>query len=291
MNVAFLGLGIMGHPMAANLLDAGHSLRIWNRSRSATAALAAHGARAFDTPIEAVDEADIVISMLADDNATRTVMSETVLAAMRSGTIHVNMATVSVQYATELADAHRAHGINYVAAPVLGRVDVARAGQLNILAGCDALTLSKVQPLFDALGQRTWHIGERPEQANAVKLGINFMIASAIGTMGEATALAKGHGVDAADFIELATSTVFAAPVYKGYGAAIAESRFEPAGFKLELGLKDVRLAQEAAEAVNVPLPLAGTLRDAHVESLAHDEGLLDWAALARTSARRAGQT
>jgi 3-hydroxyisobutyrate dehydrogenase-like beta-hydroxyacid dehydrogenase len=96
--------------------------------------------------------------------------------------------------------------------------------------------------------------------------------------------------VDKAEFLELVTSTVFAAPVYKGYGKAIAEERFEPAEFKLALGLKDIRLALAAAEQVNVPLPLASALRDAHIESLAHDEGHLDWAALSRTSARRAGQ-
>src|SRR3546814_910808 len=116
------------------------------------------------------------------------------------------------------------------------------------------------------------------------------MIASAIGTMGEAIALVQGHGLDKAGFVDLVTSTVLAAPVYQGYGAAMVENRFEPAGFKLALGLKDVRLTMEAAEQVNVPLPLASALRDAHIESLAHGEGHLDWAALSRTSLRRAGQ-
>lgn len=291
MKIAFLGLGTMGLPMAANLVKAGYAVSGWNRSPAPAASLSALGAQIAATPGEAADDADVLISMLADDAATRTtVLDAGALAALKPGAIHVNMATVSVALAAKLAALHQARGVGYVAAPVLGRVNVAEAGQLNILAAGDAQALAAVQPLFDVLGQKTWHLGERPEQANAAKLAVNFMIASAIGTMGEAVALAQGHGVDKTGFLELVTSTVFAAPVYKGYGQAIADERFEPAGFKLALGLKDVRLALEAAEQVNVPLPLASALRDTHIESLAHGEGHLDWAALSRTSARRAGQ-
>ncbi|UXC38805.1 NAD(P)-dependent oxidoreductase [Cupriavidus gilardii] len=291
MKVAFLGLGTMGLPMAVNLIKAGHAVRGWNRSPEPMTKLVAVGAQSAVTPREAAADADVVISMLADDAATRAAVLEAgTLAALKPGAIHVNMATVSVALAAELAALHEEQGVGYVAAPVLGRVNVAEAGELNILAAGTAATVAAVQPLFDVLGQKTWYLGERPEQANAAKLAVNFMIGSAIGTMGEAVALAQGHGVDKADFLELVTSTAFAAPVYKGYGKAIAEERFEPAGFKLALGLKDIRLALAAAEQVNVPLPLASALRDAHIESLAHDEGHLDWAALSRTSARRAGQ-
>ena len=145
------------------------------------------------------------------------------------------MATVSVALAAELARLHGERGVAYVAAPVLGRVNVAEAGQLNILAAGEARALLAVQPLFDAMGRKTWYFGERPEQANAVKLAVNFMIGSAIGAMSEAVALVRGYDVDKAAFLEMATSTAFAAPVYQGYGQAIAEERFEPAGFKLAL--------------------------------------------------------
>lgn len=291
MRIAFLGLGTMGLPMAVNLVEAGHAVRGWNRSPAPMTKLVALGAESAATPPEAAADADVLISMLADDAATRSAVLEAgTLAALKPGAIHVNMGTVSVALGAELATLHHTQGVGYVAAPVLGRVNVAEAGELNILAAGALATVAAVQPLFDVLGQKTWYLGERPEQANAAKLAVNFMIASAIGTMGEAVALAQGHGVDKADFLELVTSTAFAAPVYKGYGKAIAEERFEPAGFKLALGLKDVRLALAAAEQVNVPLPLASALRDAHIESLAHDEGHLDWAALSRTSARRAGQ-
>lgn len=291
MNIAFLGLGTMGLPMAANLLAANHVVHGWNRSPAPAQKLAERGGMIAQTPAEAVRDADVLISMLADDAATRaTLLDMEALAALKPGAIHLNMATISVGLATELAALHRSRGVDYIAAPVLGRVNVAEAGQLNILAAGPRAALLTVQPLFDVLGQKTWVLGERPEQANAAKLAVNFMIASAIGTMGEAATLAQGHGVAKADFLELVTTTVFAAPVYKGYGQAIADERFEPAGFKLALGLKDVRLALEAAELANVPLPLASVLRDAHIESLAHGEGHLDWAALSRTAARRAGQ-
>lgn len=291
MQIAFLGLGTMGLPMAANLIKAGYPVRAWNRSPAPVATLVALGAEGASTPREAVEGADVVISMLADDTATlATFIDAQALEGLKPGAIHINMATVSVALANRLLALHQAQGVGYLAAPVLGRVNVAEAGQLQILSAGDAAALAVVQPLFDVLGQKTWHFGDRPEQANAVKLSVNFMIASAIGTMGEAVALAQGYGVDKGGVLDLITTTLFAAPVYKGYGQAIAEDRFEPAGFKLALGLKDVRLAMDAAEKVNVPLPLASTLRDTHIESLAHGEGHLDWAALSRTSARRAGQ-
>ena len=176
------------------------------------------------------------------------------------------MATVSVALAAELARLHGERGVAYVAAPVLGRVNVAEAGQLNILAAGEARALLAVQPLFDAMGRKTWYFGERPEQANAVKLAVNFMIGSAIGAMSEAVALVRGYDVDKAAFLEMATSTAFAAPVYQGYGQAIAEERFEPAGFKLALGLKDLRLAQEAAEQVHAAATGRRAARCAHRE-------------------------
>ncbi|WLI78675.1 NAD(P)-dependent oxidoreductase [Kosakonia sp. H02] len=291
MKIAFLGLGTMGLPMAANLVKAGYQVQGWNRSAGPGEKLSALGAINAATAPDAAKDADVLISMLADDNATRSTLLEgNVLATLKPGAIHINMATISVDLAVELARLHQARNVGYLAAPVLGRVNVAEAGQLNILAAGERVLLAKVQPLLDVLGQKTWPLGERPEQANVAKLAVNFMIASAIGTMGEAVALVQGHDVDKGDFIDLITSSLFAAPVYKGYGQAIATEAFEPAGFKLALGLKDVRLAQDAGERVNVPLAIAGTLRAALVESLAHDEGHLDWAALARTAARRAGQ-
>ncbi|MDH2433380.1 NAD(P)-dependent oxidoreductase [Pokkaliibacter sp. MBI-7] len=290
MNIAFIGLGSMGKPMASNLLAAGQSLQVWNRNPLPAEALATLGARVCTTPRQAAAGADVVITMLADDNATRAVLFDAgVLEAMTPGSVHVNMATISVALADELAGVHQARGLGYVAAPVLGRVDVAAAGKLNILAAGAAERVARIQPLLDIMGQKTWYYGEQPSQANAVKLAVNFCIGSAIETMAEGAALSRAHGVAAADFIELITTTLFAAPAYVGYGKLIAEEKYEFSGFKLALGLKDIRLALAAGESKNVPLPFASSMRDSLLEAVAHGDGDKEWAAMAKVAARRAG--
>lgn len=292
MKVAFIGLGTMGLPMAANLVKAGHQVRVWNRSKPAVDKLAALGAEPADTPAAAVADCETLICMLADDDATRAVLEGGgALAALPAGAVHVNMGTVSAAFAEEMTASHAARGVTYLAAPVLGRANVAEAGKLNVLVAGDAAAIERVQPLLDAMGQKTWHFGDRPAQANVVKLAANFMLAVAIEGMGEAAALVAGHGVSAAVFLDLLTSTFFASPALQGYGKALAEQRFEPPGFKLALGYKDVRLGLEAAAAAHVPMPFASVLRDNLLDALAHDEGDLDWAVLGRGAARRANQT
>jgi len=290
MTIAFLGLGAMGHHMAANLLRSGQIVHVWNRSPDPVQALAQQGAKPAATAAEC-GIADIVFTMLADDNATRAVLVDGgVLDAMAPGSIHVNMATVSVAFAREMAELHMARGIGYVAAPVLGRVDVAAAGKLNILAGGSDELVNRVQPLLDLMGQKTWRFGNAPEQANAVKLACNLMLACAIEATGEGTALARAHGVPAANFIDLITSTLFAgSPVYKGYGGMIAEARYSPAGFKLSLGQKDVRLAVEAAQGKNLPLAFGEALQGVLKEAVDGGDADLDLAALGKNAARRGG--
>jgi 3-hydroxyisobutyrate dehydrogenase-like beta-hydroxyacid dehydrogenase len=175
-----------------------------------------------------------------------------------------------------------------VAAPVLGRVEVAAAGQLNILAGGAPELIDRVQPLLDLMGQKTWRFGTAPEQANAVKLACNLTIACAIEAMSEGAALAGLHGISSRPFIDLITSTLFAgAPVYKGYGELIAEQRYTPAGFKLSLGQKDVRLAVEAASEHGLPLAFGDALLTVLGEAMAHGDADLDWAALGSNAVRR----
>jgi 3-hydroxyisobutyrate dehydrogenase-like beta-hydroxyacid dehydrogenase len=290
MSIGFIGLGAMGHHMAANLLRAGQPVHVWNRHPDPVQALVGKGAKAAATAAEC-GIAHIVFSMLADDAATRAVMIDGgVLDAMAPGSIHVNMATVSVAFAREMAALHVEKGIGYVAAPVLGRVDVAEAGKLNILAGGSDELIARVQPLFDLMGQKTWRFGGAPEQANAVKLACNLMLACAIEATGEGTALARAHGVPAADFIDLITSTLFAgSPVYKGYGGMIARETYSPAGFKLSLGQKDVRLAVEAGRAQGLPLAFGEALQATLQEAVDHGDADLDLAALGKNVARKGG--
>jgi 3-hydroxyisobutyrate dehydrogenase-like beta-hydroxyacid dehydrogenase len=288
LKVGFAGLGAMGRAMAANLLEAGHQVRVWNRSRQPVEELVRKGAEAVAEPKGAFGE--VLISMLADDAAVRNViLGSGMLDAAPRGGIHVNMATVSVALTEELTKEHRRRGLHYVAAPVFGRPEAAAARQLNIVAAGDGATLDRVQPLLDAMGQRTWRLGEEPRQASAAKLAGNFLIAAAIECMGEAVVMAERYGVRPAALLEILSNTLFAAPVYRNYGQLIAERRYEPAGFRLELGLKDVHLALAAAETARTPMPVASLLRDNFLEAMAQGDGKRDWAALAEVARRHAG--
>ncbi|WP_028080374.1 NAD(P)-dependent oxidoreductase [Solimonas soli] len=291
MDVGFIGLGSMGRGIAANLLAAGHRVTVWNRSQAPLQALVALGARAGAAPRDAL-QGKVLLSMLADDLALReTLLDGGALDAAAPGLVHANLATISTAFAAELARLHAARGLGYVSAPVFGRPNVAAAGQLNIVAAGPRAAFDALRPLFEAIGQQTWWLGDDAVRANAVKIAGNFMIAAAIETMAEATTLTRAYGVGATEFLEILTGTLFTAPVYRNYGAQIAERRYEPAGFKLRLGLKDVRLALAAGDAGNVPLPLASLLRDNLLEAMAHGDGDRDWAALAEVAARRAAAT
>jgi len=291
MDIGFIGLGNMGKAMAANLIKGGHHLRVWNRSPAPAEELRKLGAE----PVASAKDAfkgDAVISMLAEDTALRAILIESgVLATAPKGLIHVNMATISVALATELAALHQQHGLGYVAAPVFGRPDVAAAGKLNIVAAGAPQLIDQVQPLFDLIGQKTWRMGDDAPRANVVKVAGNFMLGAAIEAMAEASALVRGYGISPAELLDVMTNTLFASPVYKGYGALIAADRYEPAAFKLALGLKDMRLALAAGDGANVPLPLGSLLRDNLLEAMAAGDGDRDFAALALVAQRRAGQT
>jgi 3-hydroxyisobutyrate dehydrogenase-like beta-hydroxyacid dehydrogenase len=289
MDIGFIGLGEMGVAMVHNMLKAGHTVRVWNRSPQRAEALAAAGAKVVGSPADAFT-GDAVFSMLADDAALRAVIDAPLLEHAPRGLIHVNMATISVALAEELAHAHALLGLHYVAAPVLGRPDVAAAGKLTIVAGGPAEAIDRVQPVLDAIGQKTWRIGSLPQQANVMKLAANFMLGSAVETLGEAASLVTAHGVAMQDFLDVITSGLFQGPVYQGYGKMIAERRYEPALFKARLGLKDVRLALAAADAVSTPMPVASVVRDSLIEAIAHGDGEKDFAVLGQVSARRAGR-
>ncbi|MEV8324156.1 NAD(P)-dependent oxidoreductase [Kitasatospora sp. NPDC056731] len=286
--IGFVGLGAMGRGMAGSLLRAGHAVRVWNRSPEPVAALVAEGAEAAGTLAE-VYAADTVVSMLANDEAVERLLLDPALLAGSATTLHVNMASISVGLAERAEALHTEHGIGYLAAPVLGRPPVAAAGRLNILTAGAPELLARAEPLFAAMGERTWHFGASPRQANTAKISTNFLLACAIESMAEACSLAEAHGVRPTDLVEMLTGTLFPGPVYSGYGAMVAERRYEPAGFRLPLGLKDVGLALEAGAARNVPLPFGGILRDAFLDALAHGDADKDWAAVAAVARRRAG--
>jgi len=289
MDVGFIGLGTMGRPIAENLVRAGHRVRVWNRSRAPVDAISKLGAIPVTTPREAFS-GDAVFSMLADDNAVREVV-EPLLDGAPRGLVHVNMATVSVPLARELAGRHEARGLYYVAATVFGRPELAATGKLTIVAAGDPAAVERVEPLLRVVGQRTWRIGAAPERANVVKLAGNFMLGAAVEAMAEAAAMASRNGITPADLLEILTKGVFTAPAYESYGALIAQQRYEPAGFRVSLLLKDVRLALATADASGAAMPLADVVHDSLLEAAAHGDAEHDVAALAKVAMNRVGSS
>jgi 3-hydroxyisobutyrate dehydrogenase-like beta-hydroxyacid dehydrogenase len=291
MKVGFIGLGQMGQGMAANLIKAGHEVTVYNRSPDKAAPLAALGARVAATPAEAC-AAPAVFTMLAEDKALDTVVfgEHGIIAALPKNAIHISSSTISVALSEKLSAAHTAAGQRFVAAPVFGRPEAAAAAKLFIAAAGDAATLAECAPLFDAIGQRTFILAATPPTANLVKLSGNFLIASVIESLGEAMALVGKGGVDLHAYLDLLTSTLFSAPVYKTYGGLIAGGKFEPAGFAAPLGQKDIRLVLSAAENLEVPMPLASLLRDRFLTLLALGGQHLDWSAIGKLAAKDSGQ-
>jgi len=278
----------MGSAMAANLLKAGHRVRAWDKSAAALRALQTQGA---EIAVGAQDafRGDALFSMLPNDEAMREVFITNRMRPVAGAPVHVNMATASVKLAKELAAYHAAQGVPYVAATVWGRPDVAAAGKLSIVAAGDPQAIARVQALFDVIGQKTWRVGDDPSRANVAKIAGNLMVACAIEAIAEAAALVRAHGMSAPDVLNAIITSLFDVPVYRGYGNMIANQQYEPPGFDLMLGMKDVRLALMAGEETNVPLPLASVLRDSFLDAIANGDADKDWSAIARVAARRAG--
>jgi 3-hydroxyisobutyrate dehydrogenase-like beta-hydroxyacid dehydrogenase len=290
MKVGFIGLGQMGTGIADNLLKAGHDVTVYNRTRAKADAFASRGAAVAATPGDA-SKSDVVFTMLAEDNAVESVVfdDDGILASLPPKSIHVSLSTISTALSKRLAEAHAEAGQRYVAAPVFGRPDAAAAAKLFIVAAGSRDAVEEVSPLFDAIGQRTFVISEEAQAANLVKLSGNFLIASVIESLGEAMALVGKAGIDKHQYLEILTSTLFGAPIYKTYGNLIADAKFKPAGFAAPLGLKDVRLALAAGEELRVPLPLASLLRDRFLTLLANGGDDLDWSAVGGLAAKDAG--
>ncbi len=289
MKIGFIGLGLMGSAMAGNLIKAGHSLTVWNRSPEAVKALVAQGATAARTPADAM-QGEVLFSMLASDQVIQDIgLDAALLEKAAKGLIHVNLATISPAFARALAAAHDSRGLGYVAAPVFARPDAAAKGMaVVIVAGADD-DVAKVEPLLAPIGRRTVRVGETPEMANLFKIAGNFMIMSAVETLGEAFALLRKGGVDAGQFLDTMTEDLFAAPVYKNYGKQILDQAYEPAGFFLRLGLKDANIVKGASEELAVPMPLLDLVRGHYEEAMKKGWGEKDWAALGALVAEKAG--
>lgn len=291
MKIGFIGLGNMGAAIAANLVKAGHDVVVWNRSAAKAAPLVAAGAALAATPREAASTRDAVITMLADDAALESVMTgeHGLLAGIGSNALHVSMSTIAVATADRLNAEHRSRHQRFICAPVFGRPEAALAAKLFIVVAGDPAAVEAAQPLLAAASQRVFNVGSNASLANLVKLCGNFMILAAIEALGEAMTLAGKGGVPRAQLLEVLTGTLFDAPVYRTYGAILANDRFKPAGFSAPLGLKDMRLAAQAAETLRVPMPLLSLLRDHLLQTIAVEGESIDWSGIALTIAKNGG--
>jgi 3-hydroxyisobutyrate dehydrogenase-like beta-hydroxyacid dehydrogenase len=289
--VGFIGLGNMGIGMAGNIAGAGWPLAVWNRSPGKAASLTGSNVVTADTPAAATKGAEFVVTMVADDAALESVTSgpEGLLSALAPGAIHISMSTVSVPCTRALAVRHENAERSFLAAPVFGRPESAAAAKLWICAGGPAALVERCRPLLELMGQGIIHFGEAPEQASVVKLAGNFLIGSMLESLCEAFTLLRKHGLDPRPFHELIARNLFRSPVYENYGGIALGGRFEPAAFKLSLGLKDIALALQAAQESRTPMPVLSAVHGNLLSAVARGFGELDLAALIRVVGENAG--
>ena len=287
MDAGFIGLGNMGQAMARNLLKAGHRVTVYNRTRSKAEALEREGARVASSLSEAC-ASGVVATMLSDDAAVEQAAlgPNGIIAALKPGGVHVSHSTISPALSRRLTEEHGKAGQQYIAAPVFGRPESAEQAKLVVLAAGPTEGIARVQPLLDAIGQKTFALAPEPWKANVVKLSGNFLLAAMIECFGEIYAVLRKSDIDPKQWLEIVNGSVFKSPVFENYGKIIAEERFEPAGFKLKLGLKDVKLAMGAAEDVAVPMPFASVLRDRFLAAIGHGEAEKDWSAITAEARR-----
>jgi 3-hydroxyisobutyrate dehydrogenase-like beta-hydroxyacid dehydrogenase len=287
--VAFLGLGAMGRGMSTRLVNQGFAVTVWNRSPQASQELGSECDITIASSIEAAfDAAPVIHSMLTDDATVLSVFSDELLARVPAGRVHVNHATISPVAAEALAARHANHGVGYVHAPVLGRSSIASTGNLLVVASGDHAAITTAMPSLEAIGQRVWNLGADARMAAVVKIAVNYSLISALQSIAESVVLVEAAGIDPSEFVEVLTHTAFSGSAHKGYAPMIAEKRYQPVGFAMSLGLKDLGLAEAAATERGVVLPMAPVLHELFEAALAdHDLAELDWAAVAEVTRRK----
>jgi 3-hydroxyisobutyrate dehydrogenase-like beta-hydroxyacid dehydrogenase len=286
--LGFIGLGNMGEPIAANLMAAGHALRIYNRTASKGASLVAKGATLAKNPADVAAPGGIVFTMIADDRAIDELCLPpgSFVEKLGPGGIHVSLSTISPATARRLAGHHAKHKVEYVASPVFGRPEAAAAKKLWVCASGSAPAKARVRPLLEAIGQGIFDFGEEVGAANVVKLCGNFLVASTVEALAEMMVLAEKNGLSKKALAEMIGNF---SPMHAGYANLIADEKFEPAGFRLVLGLKDINLILQTARDSTTPLPLASLLHDRWISAVAKGRGDLDWSAVALGLAEDAG--
>jgi 3-hydroxyisobutyrate dehydrogenase-like beta-hydroxyacid dehydrogenase len=291
MKVGFVGLGRMGSAIAARVLAGGHDLLVYNRTTAKAADLGKAGAKIVGSIADACAGRDVVITMIANDAALEEVTFGTggLLTSLPKGKIHLVMGTHGVAAIRKVTAAHKKAGQILVACPVMGRPDVAAAGQLGLLPGGPKESVDACRPLFQAIGRRTFEAGSEPAAAAAIKLTNNFVLGCAIEVMGEAFALVEKFDVARPVMYDVLTDGLFSCPAYKVYGKIIVDESYDKVGQSAVNGFKDADLALAAGAAAGVPLPSVSVWRDRLLSAIAHGDGAKDWAVMALEQARASG--
>ena len=275
MRVAFLGLGIMGRPMAANLVKAGHEVAVWNR----TPGKVVEGARAAQTPADAANGAEVIWMCVSDTKAVETVLfgPQGVESTIASGAIVVDSSTISPTAERQFADRLRAKGVDYVDAPVTGSKVAAEAGSLIFMVGGDEAVLAKIDPLFKAMGKQIFRMGET-SKGQAAKLVMNLQIALIYEGFAEALTLAAKLGVNLESLLPLIQASMVRSGVVEYKAPFVLKRDFTP-NFPLRLMLKDIRLARDAAKEARVKLPGLETVEEVYEMAAEDGHEDLDYAA------------
>lgn len=286
MKIGFIGLGQLGTPIAENLLEKTKQLYVFNRTAAKAQPLIEKGALLCSSVKELAAACDIVFSIVSDDAALKQITAgdDGIAANLKKDGIHVSISTILPATARELSALHRQHGNSYLASPVMGRPETARAGKLNFLVSGEKQIIETVKPLLQQAGAiGIWEFGDEPEAANTAKLCSNFLIISAIEAMAEGIQLAEKSGIDATQWMNMMTQTLFNAPIYINYGNIILKKAWLPAGFSLRLGLKDVNLVLQQAATVDTRMPFGKTIHRQLTASVENGLAEYDWTAVALT--------
>ena len=284
MKIGFIGLGNLGTPIAENLLQKGHALLVYNRTAAKAQPLLEKGATLAASVKQVAEASDMVFSIVSDDGALNqiTLGADGIAANLKPGGVHISMSTILPATATQLQAVHQQHKSHYIAAPIMGRPEAARARKLNFLVSGEAPVIQLAKPLLtDGGAAGIWEFGNEVNAANVAKLCSNFMIISAIEAMAEAINLGNKSGIDTAKWHAMLTQTLFASPVYINYGNMILKDAYAPGGFALRLGLKDVHLVLQQGESAGAPMPTAELAKKQLDACMQQGLGEHDWTAIA----------
>jgi 3-hydroxyisobutyrate dehydrogenase-like beta-hydroxyacid dehydrogenase len=291
MKVGFIGLGRMGSGMARRVMSGGHALAVFDVNSAQVQAFAGEGASARTSVGDLARASEVVITMLVEDAAVLDVAlrPDGLVAAMPAGSVHLAMGTYGVGTIRRLEEAHTAAGQVLVAAPVLGRPDLAAAGQLGVVVAGHEDAVGRCEPLLQLIGKRIFRAGAKPEAATAIKLANNAVLGCAMVAMAEGFSLVRKYDVELQVFQDVMVEGLFAATAYKVYGQKMVDESYDQVGSPITVGLKDAKLIAEAASLAHVPMPSHDIYFQRLVGAVAHGDKDRDQAVLAREQARAAG--